>query len=103
MIPDKTPCFEAPKALPTRNREDIWRPGSIGEPNLPVNVATPRNKEKPVVIATGLFQEGIREPEIPISGRLFRRNIKIPQSVLKTSKIDLEYLRMPIHRIIVAQ
>ena len=103
MLPEKTPCFEALKAIPTQNREDIWRSGSVGKPTLPVNVATPRNKKKPVVIATCLFQKGIQEPEIPISGRLFRRNIEIPQSVLKTSEIDLEHLRMPIHRIIVAQ
>ena len=80
MFPEKTPCFEAPKAIPTQNREDIWRSGSVGKPTLPVNVATPRNKKKPVVIATGLFKTEYWDPISPSLVVYFDGTSKSPRA-----------------------
>ncbi len=80
MFPEKTPCFEALKAIPTQNREDIWRSGSVGKPTLPVNVATPRNKKKPVVIATGLFKTEYWDPISPSLVVYFDGTSKSPRA-----------------------
>ena len=80
MLPEKTPCFEAPKAISTRNRKDIWRPASIGNPPLPVNAATPRNKKKPVVVATGLFKTEYWDPISPSLVVYFDGTSKSPRA-----------------------
>ena len=80
MFPEKTPCFEAAKAIPTQNREDIWRSGSVGKPTLTVNLATPRNRKKPVVIATGLFKTEYWDPISPSLVVYFDGTSKSPRA-----------------------
>lgn len=80
MFQEKTPCFEALKAIPTQNREDIWRSGSVGKPTQPVNVATQRNRKKPVVIATGLFKTEYWDPISPSLVVYFDGTSKSPRA-----------------------